>query len=89
MHFNSERSVKSFNSHSPHRYAGSTVAATCLLIRSIWRVAELSDGFNGPLASMEGAFFALDSIPISIMSVLITVFHPKLWVGKRCDTRIV
>lgn len=59
------------------------MAAACLLIRSIWRVAELSEGFNGPLASMEGAFFALDSIPISIMSVLITIFHPKLWVGDK------
>ncbi len=59
--------------------AAGAMSAVCLLIRSAWRVAELSDGFDGPLTSMEGVFFALDSIPMCIMSVLITVFHPKLW----------
>ncbi|KAH8693655.1 RTA1 like protein-domain-containing protein [Talaromyces proteolyticus] len=56
---------------------GLLVAAACLFIRSCWRVAELSDGFNGPLASMEGVFIALDSIPMVIMSVLLTVLHPR------------
>lgn len=59
--------------------AGGLVAAICLLIRSIWRVFELSEGFNGPLTSKEGVFIALDSIPMVIMSVLITTLHPRLW----------
>ncbi|GJN76004.1 hypothetical protein PLIIFM63780_002268 [Purpureocillium lilacinum] len=58
---------------------GGLVAAICLLIRSIWRVFELSEGFNGPLTSKEGVFIALDSIPMVIMSVLITTLHPRLW----------
>ncbi|ERT02446.1 hypothetical protein HMPREF1624_00744 [Sporothrix schenckii ATCC 58251] len=55
------------------------VAAACLFIRSCWRAAELSGGFNGPLASKEGVFIALDSIPILIMSVLLMAVHPGFW----------
>lgn len=51
----------------------------CLFIRSCWRVAELKDGFNGPLASKEDMFIVLDSIPVVIMSMLLTVLHPKFW----------
>jgi hypothetical protein len=58
---------------------GSAIAAACLFIRSCWRAAELSGGFNGPLASKEGIFIALDSIPIVIMSILLTMLHSELW----------
>jgi hypothetical protein len=46
-------------------------------------VAELNGGFNGPLSSKEGIFIALDSIPIIIMSVLLTVIHPEFWFDKH------
>lgn len=59
------------------------IGAACLFIRSCWRAAELSGGFNGPLASKEGVFIALDSIPIIIMSVLLIVLHPGFWLGQR------
>ncbi|KAJ5900937.1 uncharacterized protein N7473_005007 [Penicillium subrubescens] len=55
------------------------IAAVCLLIRSCWRVAELRGGFNGPLASKEGIFIALDSIPMVIMCVILTFMHPRFW----------
>ncbi|EHK48941.1 hypothetical protein TRIATDRAFT_17965, partial [Trichoderma atroviride IMI 206040] len=55
---------------------GAAVAAVCLFIRSCWRVAELNGGFNGPLSSKEGIFIALDSVPMILMSVLLTVIHP-------------
>ncbi|KAL9489428.1 hypothetical protein ACSS6W_001705 [Trichoderma asperelloides] len=58
---------------------GAAVAAVCLFIRSCWRVAELNGGFNGPLSNKEGIFIALDSIPMIIMSVLLTVIHPEFW----------
>ncbi|KAK9236477.1 RTA1 like protein-domain-containing protein [Lipomyces kononenkoae] len=60
---------------------GTGVAAACLFIRSCWRVAELSKGFNGPLASEEGVFIALDSIPMIVMSILLTILHPKFWLN--------
>ncbi|UKZ54993.1 hypothetical protein TrVGV298_008809 [Trichoderma virens] len=58
-------------------------SAICLFIRSCWRVAELNGGFNGPLSDKEGIFIALDSIPMIIMSVLLTVTHPEFWFDKR------
>ncbi|KAL7757436.1 hypothetical protein ACKLNR_011963 [Fusarium oxysporum f. sp. zingiberi] len=63
-----------------HLYViGLAVASACLFVRSCWRCAELSGGFNGPLASMEGVFFALDSVPIVVMTVTLTILHPELW----------
>ncbi|KAL6802142.1 RTA1 domain-containing protein [Trichoderma sp. SZMC 28012] len=63
-------------------------AAICLFIRSCWRVAELNGGFNGPLSDKEGIFIALDSIPMIIMSVLLTVTHPEFWFDKRSHLRV-
>lgn len=62
---------------------GAAVAAVCLFVRSCWRVAELNGGFNGPLSSAEGVFIALDSIPMIVMSVLLTVMHPEFWFDRR------
>ncbi|KAJ3497179.1 hypothetical protein NLG97_g2096 [Lecanicillium saksenae] len=62
---------------------GAAVAAGCLFIRCCWRVAELSDGFNGRLASEEGIFIALDSIPMVIMSFGLTILHPQYWFAKN------
>ena len=59
------------------------LAAACLFIRSCWRVVELSGGFNGPLASKEKIFIALDSVPMTIMTMLLTIMHPKLWFENR------
>ncbi|PON27864.1 hypothetical protein TGAM01_v203001 [Trichoderma gamsii] len=42
-------------------------------------IVELNGGFNGPLSSKEGLFIALDSIPMVLMSVLLTVIHPEFW----------
>ncbi|KAK0766676.1 hypothetical protein N5P37_000402 [Trichoderma harzianum] len=63
-------------------------AAICLFIRSCWRVAELNGGFNGPLSDKEGIFIALDSIPMIIMSVLLTITHPEFWFDKRSHLRV-
>ncbi|KAJ4155055.1 hypothetical protein LMH87_000321 [Akanthomyces muscarius] len=61
---------------------GAAIAAACLFIRSSWRVAELSDGFNGPLASKEYIFIALDSIPMAIMGISLTLLHPQYWFAR-------
>lgn len=64
---------------------GAAIASACLFLRSCWRVAELSDGFNGPLASKEGIFIALDSIPITLMSVILTLLHPGYWFSGQFE----
>ncbi|EGX95823.1 RTA1 domain protein [Cordyceps militaris CM01] len=72
-----------------HAWTGAAVAAGCLFVRSCWRVAELSDGFNGRLASEEGAFIALDSVPMVIMSFCLTLLHPQYWFGRGGNADVV
>lgn len=51
-------------------------AVVFIFIRSIYRVAELQQGFNGPIANDEVSFMILEG-PMIILAVLaMTVFHP-------------
>lgn len=45
----------------------------------------MSGGFNGPLASKEGVFIALDSIPMVMMSLLLTALHPRWWFVSKYE----
>jgi len=54
------------------------LATVCILIRSIFRVAELSEGFNGPLANQQVTFMVLEGAMVVFAAVSITIFHPGL-----------
>ena len=47
-------------------------------VRSVFRVIELSQGFKGPLATNEGAFYGLDTLPLFIA---VSIFVP-CWPGR-------
>ncbi|KAF9219843.1 hypothetical protein BS17DRAFT_670296, partial [Gyrodon lividus] len=47
-------------------------------IRSCYRVVELSQGFQGYLATTEAFFYALDTLPLV---VVISVYVP-FWPGR-------
>ena len=49
-----------------------------LQIRSAYRTVELSQGFEGPLATSEGFFYGLDTFPLFLA---IAVYIP-LWPGQ-------
>lgn len=49
-----------------------------ILIRSSYRVAELTGGFHGKLWNSEVHFMVLDGSMVAIASILLTVFHPGL-----------
>ncbi|MCJ1395671.1 hypothetical protein MMC18_008557 [Xylographa bjoerkii] len=60
-------------------FLGSLAAATlAILIRSSFRVAELSQGFHGVLANQEITYMILEGAMIVIATILLTVFHPGL-----------
>ena len=60
-------------------FMGGLVLATVLvLIRSIFRVAELWGGFNGPLWNNEIDFLILDGTMMASASILLTALHPGL-----------
>lgn len=52
------------------------LATACILIRSIFRVAELSEGFNGPLANQQVTFMVLEGAMVVLAAASLTVFHP-------------
>lgn len=54
------------------------VATLTIFIRSVFRCAELSGGFHGPLANQEVTFMILEGGMISIAVISLTVFHPGL-----------
>ena len=62
---------------------GLVIATVTILIRSSFRVAELSGGFHGKLWNDEAAFMGLDGTMIAIASICLTVFHPGLALHGR------
>ena len=64
---------------------GLFTATVCIFIRSVYRVAELWEGFDGHLANHESSFMAFEG-PFIIVAVLVmTIWHPgrvfdDLWV---------
>ncbi|KAF9226284.1 RTA1-domain-containing protein [Gyrodon lividus] len=62
------------------RALAGALAVSCIgiLVRSCYRVAELSQGYQGHLATTEAFFYALDTLPLLIT---ISVYIP-FWPGK-------
>lgn len=56
--------------------AGLLLATVCILIRSIFRAAELSGGFTGSLWNNQVDFMVLDGAMIGLAALCLTVLHP-------------
>ncbi|KAI0053561.1 RTA1-like protein [Auriscalpium vulgare] len=54
------------------------LSCTGIIIRSLYRVVELSQGFTGPIAQNEAFFYGLDTLPLW---VAFSVFAP-FWPGR-------
>ncbi|RPD81652.1 RTA1-domain-containing protein [Lentinus tigrinus ALCF2SS1-7] len=52
------------------------ISSVGILIRCVYRVIELSQGYRGHLATTEGYFYGLDSLPLFIAVVVYTPFWP-------------
>ncbi|KAK4194546.1 RTA1 like protein-domain-containing protein [Triangularia verruculosa] len=52
------------------------VSTIAIFWRSCFRVAELSEGWNGPLMSREDLFIGFESVMIAIAVVVLNVFNP-------------
>lgn len=50
----------------------------CIFTRSVFRVAELSNGFAGDLAQNEVSFMVLDGAMVAIASCALTIMHPGI-----------
>jgi hypothetical protein len=68
-----------YNSKRWHAFLLALLVATfTILVRSVFRVAELSGGFHGSLANNEPSFMVLEGAMIAIATGCLTVLHPGL-----------
>lgn len=49
-----------------------------IFVRSVFRVAELSEGFDGKLANNEVTFMILEGAMIAIAGICLTALHPGI-----------
>ena len=52
------------------------LATVCIFIRSVFRVAELSGGFHGPLDNQQATYMVLEGVMVITASTALTLFHP-------------
>ncbi|PGG98111.1 hypothetical protein AJ80_09583 [Polytolypa hystricis UAMH7299] len=55
-----------------------SIAILCIFTRCVYRVAELSSGWDGELIKEEGTFVALEGVMIVVAVWALNVAHPKL-----------
>ncbi|KAK1777210.1 RTA1-domain-containing protein [Copromyces sp. CBS 386.78] len=54
-------------------------AYACLIIRCVYRIAEMAGGWGNDIMQDEPSFVVLESFMVGIASVLFTVFAPGVW----------
>jgi hypothetical protein len=65
---------------------GAMVFSTLLIfIRSIYRVIELLDGWNGPIISNETLFCVLDGLMVFLATAVFNVIHPLWFLPRKTD----
>ncbi|TPX32821.1 hypothetical protein SmJEL517_g04110 [Synchytrium microbalum] len=60
-------------------------SSSMILLRSIYRSVEFSQGYSGYLSSHEIYFYFFDALPIVLATVTFNIFHPSYYVGKRYE----
>jgi hypothetical protein len=58
-------------------------AVVLIFIRSVYRVAELNQGFDGPIANDEVSFMILEGPMILLAVLAMTVLHPGIAFGGK------
>ncbi|KAI9800820.1 MAG: hypothetical protein M1825_003603 [Sarcosagium campestre] len=63
--------------------SGLAVATVTIFVRCVFRVAELSEGFDGKLANEQVTYMILEGAMIVTACTALTVVHPGLMLGER------
>lgn len=58
-------------------------AVVLISVRSVYRVAELQQGFNGPIANDEVSFMILEGPMIFLAVLAMTILHPGIQFGGQ------
>ncbi|KAI1943997.1 hypothetical protein LOZ66_000585 [Ophidiomyces ophidiicola] len=64
------------------------LATLCIFVRCVFRVAELSEGWNGPLMRDEPLFIALEGVMIIVAVLALNVFNPAIFFKAGYDKDI-
>jgi len=62
-----------------------TLATVCIFWRSVYRVAELSEGWSGPLMSRQDLFIGFEGVMIIVACLVLNVFHPSIFFKEMMD----
>jgi len=70
--------------HSDWRALAVALLISCIgiLIRSVYRTVELSEGYVGHLATTESYFYGLDTLPLFIAIVVYVPFWPGRFIPR-------
>ncbi|KAK3943130.1 RTA1-domain-containing protein [Diplogelasinospora grovesii] len=58
--------------------AALALSTICIFWRSVYRVAELSKGWDGPLMKREDLFIGFEGVMVIVACLVLNVFHPSL-----------
>lgn len=59
-----------------------------ILVRSVFRVVEASEGYSGHLTTTESFFYALDTLPLILAVAIYTPFWPGRFIPSIPETRV-
>ncbi|KAB8263179.1 RTA1 like protein-domain-containing protein [Aspergillus pseudonomiae] len=62
-------------------FAGMVLSVLCICVRSIYRLAELSQGWTGYLITHEKYFIILDAVMMAIAVGVFVIFHPSVMIS--------
>ena len=54
------------------------LATVCVFWRSVFRVAELSRGWSGPVMKMQNLFIGFEGVLVVVACLALAVFHPSI-----------
>lgn len=66
-------------------FAAMVLSVLCICTRSIYRLAELSQGWTGYLITHEKYFIILDAVMMAIAVGIFVIFHPSLMVSAAAN----
>jgi hypothetical protein len=55
-----------------------TLAFICIFWRCVYRIAELSEGWTGPLMARQDLFIGFEGVMIAIAALVLNIFHPAI-----------
>lgn len=52
------------------------LSTACIMVRSVYRVIELAQGWDGALIKNEGLFFVLEGVMVTMAVLVFNLLHP-------------